>query len=137
LVQQPKLVLPLIGTVPGLGAKWMTTIFFIFLSPLMGMTPGLLLMVAVMWIFRRASPRQVDSVFRRLQLLSAAAVSLRHGGNDAQKTMGIIAGALLAGKYLTAQEFASGWGGYKWYIILAANGAIGLGTYAGGWRIVR
>src|SRR5438270_2476151 len=107
LVQQPKLVLPLIGTVPGLGAKWMTTIFFIFLSPLMGLTLGLLLMIAVLWIFRRASPRQVDSTFRRLQLLSAAAFSLGHGGNDAQKTMGIIAGALLAGNFLTPQDFAS------------------------------
>ena len=97
---------------------------------------GLGLMVAVSWIFKSAAPRTVDKLFRKLQLLSAAAYSLGHGGNDAQKTMGIIAGALLAGGYLTPAQFASGWGDYKWYIILGANAAIALGTYSGGWRIV-
>src|SRR4029450_8319048 len=67
------------------------TILFIFLSPLIGMTLGFLLMLANLWLFRRATPARVDSLFRRLQLLSAAAFSLGHGGNDAQKTMGIIA----------------------------------------------
>jgi inorganic phosphate transporter, PiT family len=69
-------------------------------------------------------------------LLSAAAYSLGHGGNDAQKTMGIMAGALLAGGFLTPSQFASGWGSYKWPIILSAHLAMGLGTYFGGWRIV-
>ncbi|HEY6251099.1 MAG TPA: inorganic phosphate transporter [Candidatus Angelobacter sp.] len=137
LVREPKLQIPLLGTVPGLGAKWMSTLLFIVLAPLMGLIIGLALMVAVSWIFRRSAPRTVDKLFRRLQLLSAAAYSLGHGGNDAQKTMGIIAGALLAGGYLSPAEFASGWGNYKWYIILTANSAMALGTYFGGWRIVR
>jgi len=136
LVREPKLHWPIIGTVPGLGEKWMSTLIFIVLAPLIGLVIGLALMVAVSWIFYRIAPRTVDKLFRRLQLLSAAAYSLGHGGNDAQKTMGIIAAALLAGGYLTQQEFASGWGPYKWYIILGANAAMGLGTYFGGWRIV-
>jgi PiT family inorganic phosphate transporter len=136
LVQQPKLTLPLLGAVPGLGEKWMLTIIFIALAPLMGMVLGLALMVAASWLLKDRAPRTVDKWFRKLQLLSAAAYSLGHGGNDAQKTMGIIAGALLAGGLLSPQEFAKGWGPYKWYIILGANGAIALGTYFGGWRIV-
>lgn len=136
LIRQPKLHWPLIGTIPGLGEKWMATLIFIVLAPLIGLIIGLALMVAVSWIFNRAAPRTVDKVFRRLQLLSAAAYSLGHGGNDAQKTMGIIAGALLAGGYLTPQQFAFGWGDYKWKIIVIANAAIALGTYFGGWRIV-
>jgi PiT family inorganic phosphate transporter len=136
LVRDPKLVLPVIGAVPGLGAKWTLTLMFIVISPLMGMVLGLTLMVAASWIFHRSAPRQVDNWFRRLQLFSAAAYSLGHGGNDAQKTMGIIAGALLAGGYLTQEQFVKGWGPYKWYIILAAHAAIALGTYFGGWRIV-
>jgi len=137
LVREPKLQWPVIGTIPGLGAKWMSTILFIAIAPLMGLMLGLILMVAVSWIFRRSAPRTVDKLFRRLQLVSAAAYSLGHGGNDAQKTMGIIAGALLAGGYLTTQQFASGWGQYRWPIILSAHAAMGLGTYFGGWRIVR
>lgn len=136
LVREPKLQWPIIGIIPGLGAKWMSTLIFIVLAPTIGLILGLTLMVAVSWIFRRAAPRFVDKLFRRLQLLSAAAYSLGHGGNDAQKTMGIMAGALLAGGYLTPAQFASGWGRYKWYIILSAHLAMGLGTYFGGWRIV-
>jgi inorganic phosphate transporter, PiT family len=136
MIREPKLHWPIIGTVPGLGEKWMSTLIFIVLAPLIGLIIGLALMVAVSWIFHRAAPRTVDRLFRRLQLLSAAAYSLGHGGNDAQKTMGIIAGALLAGGYLTQAQFAKGWGPYKWYIILGANAAIALGTYFGGWRIV-
>ena len=136
LVREPKLHWPFIGVIPGLGEKWMSTLIFIVLAPVIGLIIGLGLMVLVSWIFHRSAPRFVDKLFRRLQLLSAAAYSLGHGGNDAQKTMGIIAGALLAGGYLTPQQFASGWGPYKWYIILGANTAIALGTYFGGWRIV-
>ena len=136
LVRAPKLHWPIIGTIPGLGEKWMATLIFIVLAPLIGLAIGFTLMVAVSWIFRRAAPRTVDKLFRKLQLLSAAAYSLGHGGNDAQKTMGIIAGALLAGGFLTPAEFASGWGKYKWFIILGANAAIAMGTYFGGWRIV-
>jgi len=137
LVREPKLHWPIIGTIPGLGAKWMSTILFIVIAPMMGLIFGLILMVAVSWIFHRTAPRTVDKLFRKLQLLSAAAYSLGHGGNDAQKTMGIIAGALLAGGYLSTQQFASGWGPYHWKIIIAAHIAMGLGTYFGGWRIVQ
>ncbi len=137
LVREPKLQWPIVGTLPGLGAKWMSTLFFIVLAPLIGLVIGLTLMVAVSWIFRRRTPRSVDNLFRRLQLISAAAYSFGHGANDAQKTMGIMAGALLAGGYLTPTQFAQGWGHYQWPIILSAHAAIALGTYAGGWRIVR
>lgn len=137
MVRQPKLQWPIVGVIPGLGAKWMSTLIFIVLAPAIGFVIGLALMVAVSWIFQRTAPRAVDNLFRRLQLVSAASYSLGHGGNDAQKTMGIIAGALLAGGYLTPKQFASGWGPYKWWIIVGANAAIALGTYFGGWRIVR
>ena len=137
LVREPKLHWPIIGALPGLGEKWMSTLIFIVLAPLVGLIIGLTLMVAVSWIFHRSTPLGVDRLFRRLQLLSAAAYSLGHGGNDAQKTMGIIAGALLAGGYLKQEQFAHGWGPYKWWIILGANAAIAAGTYFGGWRIVR
>jgi PiT family inorganic phosphate transporter len=93
LVREPKLHWPIIGTIPGLGEKWMATLIFIVLAPLIGLLIGLALMVAVSWIFQRSAPRTVDKLFRKLQLLSAAAYSFGHG-------------------------------------------AIALGTYAGGWRIV-
>ncbi|HEY6348125.1 MAG TPA: inorganic phosphate transporter [Candidatus Angelobacter sp.] len=137
LVREPKFHLPIIGSVPGLGEKWISTLIYIVFAPLIGLVLGLMLMVLVSWIFHRSAPRTVDKLFRKLQLLSAAAYSIGHGGNDAQKTMGIIAGALLAGGYLTEQQFSQGWGHYKWWIILGANAAMGLGTYFGGWRIVR
>jgi PiT family inorganic phosphate transporter len=136
LVREPKLHWPIIGTIPGLGAKWMSTLIFIVLAPTVGLILGFALMVSVSWIFRRSAPRVVDKLFRRLQLISAGAYSLGHGANDAQKTMGIMAGALLAGGYLTPGQFAQGWGHYKWPIILSAHLAMGLGTYFGGWRIV-
>jgi PiT family inorganic phosphate transporter len=104
---------------------------FIVLSPLLGMGVGFLLMVSVHRIFHRASPGQVDGLFRRLQLLSAAAYSLGHGTNDAQKTMGIIAILLYSAGYLGPQFYVPVW------VILAAHAAIGLGTLAGGWRIVK
>jgi PiT family inorganic phosphate transporter len=119
-----------------LAAGWYKTLIFIVLAPLIGLTVGLSLMISVYWLFRRKSPRQVDGWFRRLQLLSAAAYSLGHGGNDAQKTMGIIAGALFTGGFLTREEMTGDWGSYHWPIILSAHFAIALGTYFGGWRIV-
>lgn len=136
LIREPKLHWPIIGAIPGLGEKWMSTLIFIVLAPLIGMVVGLALMVMVSWIFQHRAPRTVDKLFRRLQLLSAASYSLGHGGSDAQKTMGIMAGALLAAGYLTPAQFSHGWGPYKWYIILGANASMGLGTYFGGWRIV-
>jgi inorganic phosphate transporter, PiT family len=115
---------------------WTKTLVFIVIAPILGMVLGLLFMTAMFWIFRRSAPQNVDALFRRLQLLSAAAYSLGHGGNDAQKTMGIIAGALYADGIITRHEFSTTWGHFHWPIILGANLAMGLGTYFGGWRIV-
>jgi len=116
---------------------WYLTLAFIILAPLIGLVLALLLTVAGLWLMRRKAPRQVDTWFRRLQLLSAAAYSLGHGGNDAQKTMGIVAGALYTAGYMSKAEVAGNWGHFHWPIILAAHAAIALGTYSGGWRIVR
>ncbi len=119
-----------------LASGWTKTLIFIVLAPLMGFMFGFGMMVAVSWIFQKKSPRQVDGLFRKLQLVSAAAYSLGHGGNDAQKTMGIVAGALYTAGVMNKQDFAANWGHWHWPIILAANAAIALGTYFGGWRIV-
>ena len=115
---------------------WYKTLIFIVVAPIMGLLLGLILMVSVFWLLRNKAPRRIDVWFRKLQLFSAAAYSLGHGGNDAQKTMGIVASALYGAKYLTAKELAGDWGKYHWPIILAAHTAIALGTYFGGWRIV-
>jgi PiT family inorganic phosphate transporter len=119
-----------------IGSGWTKTLIFIVVAPIMGLVMGFGMMVAVYWIFQRRSPLQVDGLFRKLQLLSAAAYSLGHGGNDAQKTMGIIAGALYTGGLMSKADIAGNWGKYHWPIILSANAAIALGTYFGGWRIV-
>ena len=115
---------------------WYKTLIFIVAAPLMGLVLGLSLQIAVYWILRNKPPQRIDVWFRKLQLLSAAAYSLGHGGNDAQKTMGIIASALYTAHYLTADELSKNWGKYHWPIILAAHAAIAAGTYFGGWRIV-
>jgi PiT family inorganic phosphate transporter len=114
---------------------WTKTIVFIVISPVVGMSIGWLLMVASLWIFRHASPHRVDVFFRRMQLLSAAAFSLMHGANDAQKTMGIISGALVTGHYLALN--ADGKMPIPWWVIILAYTAIGLGTLSGGWRIIK
>ena len=119
--------------VPG---GWTKTLIFIIVAPLMGLVMGLIFMTALYWILQHKTPRNVDKLFRKLQLFSAAAYSLGHGGNDAQKTMGIVAGALFTGGYLTKAEMNGSWGNFHWPIILAAHAAIALGTYFGGWRIV-
>src|SRR5437870_9314714 len=110
-------------------AGWTKTLLFIVLSPLIGMLLGLLLMTAIFWLYQGMPPSRVDRWFRRLQLLSAAFFSLNHGANDAQKTMGIIAGVLFAAGYI--QKFD-----IPFWVVLAAHTAIGLGTLAGGWRII-
>jgi len=115
---------------------WTLTLIFIVIAPIMGLVLALLFSSARYWILRNRTPGQVDKWFRKLQLLSAAAYSLGHGGNDAQKTMGIIAGALFTAGYMTPDEITHEWGRYKWFIILSAHTAIALGTYFGGWRIV-
>ena len=104
---------------------------FIILSPLIGMVVGYLLMVIVLWTVRKKAPNRVDRSFRIGQLISSAAFSLGHGTNDAQKTMGIIALVLYTGGYLGDTFYVPTW------VILSAHAAIGLGTYIGGWRVVR
>lgn len=115
---------------------WTKTLVFIVVAPVMGLVLGFGFMVAVFWLLRNKAPRRIDAWFRRLQLLSAAAYSLGHGGNDAQKTMGIVASALYGAHFLTRSELAGNWGKFHWPIILAAHTSIALGTYFGGWRIV-
>ena len=109
---------------------WTKTLLFILLSPAIGFVLGAGLMISVYWIFRHWTPARVDRHFRKLQLLSAAAFSLGHGTNDAQKTMGIIAGVLLT-VGLIDHFYVPFW------VVLMAHAAIGLGTLAGGWRIVK
>ena len=115
-----------------IGAGIWKTVLFIFVSPLLGLLLGALLMVAIVNVFRRASPLKVDNLFRRLQLVSAGLYSLGHGGNDAQKTIGIIWLLLIASGYASASAaMPPGWVIWCCYI------AIGLGTMFGGWRIVK
>src|ERR1041384_3999325 len=115
---------------------WTRTIKFIVLSPLIGMALGFTLMLTVYWLFRHWTPHRVDRVFRRGQLLSAAAFSLGHGGNDAQKTMGIITAVLAAGGLISYGP-NGGLPAIPIWVVLTAHAAIGLGTLSGGWRIVR
>jgi PiT family inorganic phosphate transporter len=114
---------------------WIKTIVFIVASPLIGLVLGFISMVAVYWIFRRWSPYGIDRFFRRGQLFSATAYSLGHGGNDAQKTMGIITAVLVAGNFLNANPNGS-LPAIPMWVVLAAHAAIALGTLSGGWRIV-
>jgi PiT family inorganic phosphate transporter len=115
---------------------WTKTLIFIVVAPVMGLTIALIFSVVGYWLLRKQAPQSVDKWFRKLQLLSAAAYSLGHGGNDAQKTMGIVAGALYTAGLMTKAEMAGNWGRFHYWIIIAANGAIAAGTYFGGWRIV-
>jgi PiT family inorganic phosphate transporter len=112
-----------------IASGWTKTVIFIFLSPLIGLVAGLGLMVGIHWLFRWTPPSRVDRWFRRLQLLSAAFFSLTHGANDAQKTMGIIAGVLYTAHYIDTFYI-------PFWVVLIAHTAIGLGTLAGGWRII-
>jgi inorganic phosphate transporter, PiT family len=115
---------------------WTKTLIFIVIAPVMGLVIALILSVAGYWLLRKKTPATVDKWFRKLQLISAAAYSLGHGGNDAQKTMGIVAGALFTARYMSSYDMQHDWGKFKWFIILAAHAAIAAGTYFGGWRIV-
>ena len=108
------------------------TVAFIFVSPLLGFVLGSLMMVAVAWIFRRTRPQRVDGWFRRLQLVSAGAYSLGHGGNDAQKTIGIIWMLLIATGYASSTDAAP-----PTWTIVSCYAAIAAGTMFGGWRIVK
>jgi PiT family inorganic phosphate transporter len=120
------------GVEPLVASGVLKTLAFIFVSPLMGFALGSLLMVGVAWLFRRTSPLRVDNLFRRAQLVSAGLYSLGHGGNDAQKTIGIIWLLLIAaGMTSQGDKMPPAWVIWSCYI------AIGLGTMFGGWRIVK
>jgi len=106
-------------------------LIFIVLAPVLGLCLGFSLMVITLWTVRRMRPSRVDAIFRRCQLVSAAAYSVGHGTNDAQKTMGIIAILLFSAGYLGPEFYVPFW------VVLAAHAALGLGTLAGGWRIVK
>ena len=124
------------------GTKWKQTLSFIVISPLVGFSAGFILMIACYWIFQRMSASKADRVFRPMQLLSSAALSYSHGGNDAQKTMGIVFGLLVATKgYFAAQTgflhhlYVNSETIPRW-VEVGAYSAISLGTLFGGWRIV-
>jgi len=123
------------GFIAIIPSGWTRTIIFIVLAPLIGMVVGLVLMTLSQWVLRGQTPRRVDGFFRKMQLVSAAAFSLMHGANDAQKTMGIIAGALFTGGYLEREP--GGTLPIPYWVILLANAAIALGTLSGGWRIIK
>ena len=112
-------------------AGFLKTTAAIVLSPLIGLALGALLMLAVSWIFSRTTPRRVDRFFRRLQFVSASLYSLGHGGNDAQKTMGIIWMLLLAAQVTGPKDPLPFW------VVMACQSAMALGTMFGGWRIVK
>jgi inorganic phosphate transporter, PiT family len=123
------------GFIAIIPSGWTRTIIFIVLAPLIGLVVGLVLMTLSQWVLQRQTPRRVDGFFRKMQLVSAAAFSLMHGANDAQKTMGIIAGALVTGGFL--DRGPDGALPIPYWVILLANGAIALGTLSGGWRIIK
>ncbi len=113
-----------------IASGWTKTLVFIVLAPMIGLLVGLLLMTTIYHLFQDVAPSRIDRWFRRLQLTSAAAYSLMHGANDAQKTMGIITGALFTGGYIATFEV-------PFWVIITAHAAIGLGTLSGGWRIIK
>jgi len=119
------------GTWALIPAGILKTVAFIFLSPLIGMVLGAALLVMISWIFVRTTPSRVDRLFRRLQLFSSSLYSLGHGGNDAQKTVGIIWMLLIAAGYTGARDPVPMW------VVVACYVTIGLGTLFGGWRIVK
>ncbi|MEN6559655.1 MAG: inorganic phosphate transporter [Acidobacteriota bacterium] len=113
-----------------IASGWVKTVLFIFIAPLMGLLLGVLFITITTWVVRRKNPARINKAARKLQLLSAALYSLGHGGNDAQKTMGIIASLI----------FAAGWTRsfhIPLWVVLSAQAAIALGTLSGGWRIVK
>jgi len=114
---------------PIVWAGWIKTVVFMILAPLIGLVAAYALVIVVYWLFRHSTPKKMDVYFRKLQLVSAAILSLAHGTNDAQKTMGIITGVLLTGGFITQFRVPV-------WVILAAGAAIGMGTLSGGWRIV-
>ena len=125
------------------GPKWVQTLSFIVISPLVGFVAGFALMIACYWIFQRLNAARVDRVFRPAQLLSSALLSYSHGGNDAQKTMGIILGLLVATRGLFAAQtgflhhlYVADFTTIPRWVEIGAYSAISMGTLFGGWRIV-
>ena len=119
------------GTWALIPAGILKTVAFIFISPFIGFLLGALMLLGISWIFRRSTPSRVDRLFRRLQLVSSSLYSLGHGGNDAQKTIGIIWMLLIAAGYTGTQDPVPVW------VIVACYVTIGFGTLFGGWRIVK
>ena len=119
------------GTWALIPAGILKTVAFIFISPFLGFVIGSLLFLTISWLFVKSTPSRVDRIFRRLQLFSSSLYSLGHGGNDAQKTIGIIWMLLVAGGYTAADDSVPGW------VVIACYVTIGLGTMFGGWRIVK
>jgi PiT family inorganic phosphate transporter len=109
---------------------WIRTLLFIFVAPIMGLVLGILFITLTTWLVRRGNPAKINKAARRLQLLSAALYSLGHGGNDAQKTMGIIASLIFAAGWIKTFTIPL-------WVVLSAHAAIALGTISGGWRIVK
>ena len=112
-----------------IASGWTLTLVFIVVAPLIGFVLAMLLMVAVYWLFRDFNPKRMDKYFRRLQLVSSAALSVSHGTNDAQKTMGIITAVLVSSKHLTKFEV-------PFWVLMASYTVIAAGTLSGGWRII-
>jgi PiT family inorganic phosphate transporter len=109
---------------------WVKTVIFIFLAPVLGLILGVVLIWITVWVVRKKHPARINRAFRRLQLVSACLYSLGHGGNDAQKTMGIIASLVFAAGWVKTFHISL-------WIVLSAHAAIALGTLSGGWRIVK
>ena len=120
------------GTWALIPAGILKVVAFIFISPLIGFVLGSMLLLAISWIFVRSTPSRVDRLFRRLQVFSSSLYSLGHGGNDAQKTIGIIWMLLVAAGYVGMEESAP-----PWWVVIVCYVAIGAGTMFGGWRIVK
>jgi PiT family inorganic phosphate transporter len=114
---------------PIIWSGWIKTLIFMVMAPLMGLLVAYAMVIAVYWMFQHSTPLKMDVYFRRLQLLSAAVLSVAHGTNDAQKTMGVITGVLVTSGYL--KDFR-----VPIWVVLSAHAAIAMGTLSGGWRIV-
>src|ERR1700693_5448057 len=112
-----------------IASGWTLTLIVIVVAPLIGFVLAMLLMIGVYWLFRDFNPKRMDKYFRRLQLVSSAALSVSHGTNDAQKTMGIITAVLVSSKHLTTFEV-------PFWVLMASYTVIALGTLSGGWRII-
>jgi inorganic phosphate transporter, PiT family len=112
-----------------IASGWTLTLIFIVVAPLIGFVLATLLMIGVYWLFRDFNPKRMDKYFRRLQLVSSAALSVSHGTNDAQKTMGIITAMLVSSKHLSSFEV-------PFWVLMASYTVIALGTLSGGWRII-